>query len=1405
MSIEMSANVKFIDSDNNNSTKVDYMNSTLVEILYPKMDKWKNKKLSVYEELYPKVVAAFEKADIQLSKEPALINLFTAEEVRIAKRTPRALADLIFSQCEIYTRNKDMKPVVVGRGDYQSIGWTGNEGKNLAIYQSFGEWLSKTLLIQFEKFSAEDLANMVKLGTLYTRTGKFRSVENNPAVVDLNSGNNNYTRINFDAKTVLNSRGIERRANAKVYHAGQRLDSKVALYVMSMMIASRGAKSTNAIINSLPSLWMREDTYGAKMSKNDATRIILDNLSLAVEFKPTLHHNAAKVFPYIDMENAKQDPYDLQQMLESGILAAPDKYNVDWITTDVGAEAMMLGFCSNSEGEKCVVSIHDMSKAGKVYNRPPQAFKYLRADSPLREVSSLRIKLSNGEFAELGGIMKDVAFTNSRGLTLGSGEAPINKGVTFPHVVAKSATRTISTLRLPAELREALSKMPGGLMVNLKKALEMKIQELVDNNTLVKPGEPILSLLDGKYVVINNDSKAQTLRIVGGSVMDDLSVNAMYADTLSIKIDTHLEADDVSVKLRGLGIKLTTIPYRVKGLSQKWDILLNNEAVKGFPALIHLYTIAMGGGVFDPHGAVLTLDNGTVVDFKESTNAFTEWAKENSVKETAKYKMARSVYEKLLATTEIFNGDDMKVIDNGSKTHVIVEETMEVIYGKLPFDIEVSTPREAVGTSTLTLEQMAAIALQNKELSEKIIEEAQPRREAVVDLVEMMGNVNIPHPEAHKINVSVPSGRKELRSIIGNVAEYSLNLESSARVKEIREGLSNAEQLYAQIGMSAEEVAKDPKEAAARIKKLAGFSSDRDIFKVLHEKFPNGLALLASNFTNGPRELALYIKPKAIESLAAFSSNSGTGIALDIVALLCFITDEKNEYISGYADKVFSMITKISYGLETWVSKMVRSAGVLKKMARGGRVVMGKVKTSFHPILNSSDGIPVILINPKCPIGKLLRIKDGELVAINRTPMPFITAARVKFSVIAPECHVVVDPLTWAASNEGDADGDGIGLFNLTPYGINDEQAAEINSSLMGMGGYYFAYGKELPFADFMSYEDKWGKKNFTKISKPIATLIPVDRYGYDAALVAEHYKFNVGISYGVCSTLTFATVNKLYAGDEDLNVYLKACVVAWRLVYEGLGLSGYSEKATNFFEHLFIGVIASSKKDGKVYRSSAQKSEMYLDNCDFLGLDHDKVTQTTIEAAASQMIARLVAEADSDEGSKDEIELLKLEVKEAADYLSKAVAQRSIKGSKDAAPNDEVIDYMTEINSCLPTAVQEDEHVKQIIRRLINCRKVTSSYSRMERGAYVPESDQDWAVIYGCLRRIGQGKDPVEVGTTEDMQYGEVNTSLFVYLTERELANNLKCGFLRRYLNFGGAIYTTLISKIRDENDADE
>ena len=165
-----------------------------------------------------------------------------------------------------------------------------------------------------------------------------------------------------------------------------------------------------------------------------------------------------------------------------------------------------------------------------------------------------------------------------------------------------------------------------------------------------------------------------------------------------------------------------------------------------------------------------------------------------------------------------------------------------------------------------------------------------------------------------------------------------------------------------------------------------------------------------------------------------------------------------------------------------------------------------------------------------------------------------------------------------------DSDGDSVFGFNVSSRGVDVARGLEMNNHFMGMRGYTYAYGNEpsgWPCAEFSSYKDKWGKKAIVVpqgTAKSYVTRKDASWYIGAAERVANHYTGAVGISYGICSVLTFQAAELKYqleAGNNNVanvyKLYERTLAIVWRLLYEGLGLAGYSADAKMYFDILSI------------------------------------------------------------------------------------------------------------------------------------------------------------------------------------------------------------------------------------------
>ena len=1021
----------------------------------------------------------------------------------------------------VYTTDSKMNPKVINLGVTKSIPYEDDKHTYTTKTECLVSMYSEHFLTKLATWSGDDLAALV--GCLCVKQHRIVSVEG-PCVVI--KGNNRNTTFNFSTGSVNDGRQ-SRIANELVKVGGKDYSGRVALVALCMKVVYN-ATGARAILNEVTNLWREKINYGAQPKEGQSLFEINRGTTRPIVFKPW-----DKAFPFLQVENTNLAPSDLELSLKAGVIAAPDKYNSKWIAVGPAAKAMFLGL---KDGK--IYSIHDFSKPTKVYNRPPSSGKYTRAEMVDRRDSLLRVDLGDGSYSCGGGLYLRTAFTNSR-FGFGSGVAAIRRDLEFEYTVAKTITKEFHVLRIPSSVRALMAADLDDATSKLIEVIEGKIEKA--KGQVYAPGNPIISIMQGKYCIVKNETFAQDIRVIGGTVTRN-GVEGR-ADSVTIRLETEMVGRDQALKLRGLGKKLTTLPYDVEGLSQPWDIILNNETTKGWPALIEMFAIEKGGCTYTPEGALLTIDaTGEVIDLMTKSNTFTEWARANSVKEVISFDMARDLWDSI---SSVVANDDIKVIDIDD-TSVRIEETVEVIYGYLPYDIEIATPRESVAFSKMTMEQVGIVALQNRSWGEALMEEV--KYDNVMSIVSMITSKDC----AAHINISTTEGRDHLRNIIGVVNNY---------VSDSTPG------------------------------------SDRKLLDRFATIYPDGVDIVAQNNGN---EVSLHINGKALSAFGTFSGASATGIMLDLLTLLAYVTDVGIEDQSGLDSKIYSMTAKVSRGLRSWCDTMVKSKGIMKSMARAGDVVVGKVKTSYSPLLHSADGVPVILMHPHCPMVRMLGIEEDQIIGIQRTPMGFILCGRVKFSTTdAFVAHYTVNPLLWHAVNEGDADGDQCGGINAHKYRINTESALTINDSLMGMGGYFYCYeADDLPFFAFMSYEDKMGKKSLTKWDKPVATAIAVDKYVSDAAEVHMHYKVAVGVGYGICSALAFQTWDSMYRASGVDTDALKACVIAWRFVYESMGLGGYTPEAKVFMATLVQAARAwaagvsmyKSSQDGLYYSANSTK-----------------------------------------------------------------------------------------------------------------------------------------------------------------------------------------------------------------------
>ena len=915
-----------------------------------------------------------------------------------------------------------------------------------------------------------------------------------------------------------------RYVNAEIEIDGAAVNGTHAVFILALCCFGNSTKAIGVVVNRAVALFKRDENYGAKLTQTDLAHSVANNLQLTLEFVPSQKKNS---FPFFAINSGQQKETRLAEVLNNGEIAVVDKYNMKWMAKGVGAEAVLLGRTGN-----VVYNLNDAGKTAKVYNRPA-SIKYTFANVVGRTKSHFAVALSNGDKVySCGKKLRTVISTKRFGH--GDGVAEINPKLGFDYTVPKSLSTVFNILTLPAAMRanRTYAEVTASMLSNIKGKIEKAVGRVYGS------GDSVIefSLLTSKHVVLHNNAKAVDIRVLGGKA---IATNDFEID---VKLDVEIVGEgEQYVKLRGIGKKMTTLPYVVTGIEEDWDILLNINTLKGYPALVEMYANSFGKDCFyNSNTGVLTTPEGEV-DLTVADNAFTQWA--SKAKETiVSSVMSRSCYEANLAVIEPYLaeslealkslvdsgiGKDVYVEDNGEPDSVVLHERIQYIVGDVVFDVEVATPKESVSTTSLTLESANGLLLQDRLLGEAVMSDMTTKLKGTKSLVESFMNLG----ELPTFNVRTQAGRDGIKA--------------------------------------AFKVA--PAESGE-------FVNHRVMLNELKIAFPNGFVVESPTQTG---KISFEIHPCALSAFGGFTGNgSATREVAEVINFIYFITDRIGAEAS--VDRAINkMCGELSNTLKWWATNLVQSSSVMKKFTRSGSLIGGKVRTTYSPLCNSrevigKDGVvftlPVVAINPDGPMATFLGVKSGDVVGFWRTPMPFMTACIVIKDESVPVGHVSVAPEVFHAGTEGDCDGDGITLMNLSKYGVNYDRAAKINSSLMGSQGYYYMYGSKLPYYGFASYDDKWGtKKSLTIWDKPVVTTMSVDEYGEGAVKVAQHYKFNVGTSYAVCSQLIFATANQLYKEPEGetFQTMLKATVLAWRGIYEGLGLSGYSPEASEVFNVL--------------------------------------------------------------------------------------------------------------------------------------------------------------------------------------------------------------------------------------------
>jgi hypothetical protein len=1096
-----------------------------------------------------------------------------------------------------------------------------------------------------DKISDADIASILCL---------LCSGERKDNVVVMPANNGGYS-VEVDSLCLTGPNGLEKKAVSTISVKGKAMSSRSAFLLLALQIFcldEADLYKVPALISAVPGLWETDTDYG--VTGNDASLELKKGASASIAF---VQDKEGFKFPYMNLQNAEMDP----GQVEFDRVVLMDKNAKRAFYSEAAANACGIFAASvvpapdmpllkgqwtlNDTGVKLNKKAKKLEAGAKALNRVTQSWKLQYADlvdkntgKSLRTVSKFGMRLCTGEVRYVEGQLVDVGVAKMS-LGSGSGVAFMHPDFALTYSLPKTKKGLVSFKDCTGEVLEKYQAIVSpnhegffAFLSDIEKTLEA-----IPQDKIFEPGDIVASFDYGSGNVrplFTNDLDNQKFVVIGSKVKKPLIRGKDYKpDHVSIQLKIKVIKTGQYSKLRAYGSKATTFSsanyawFDESGNSVPCpaNVIYNNETRKGNGMELSLYAhqdwIKKAYGWGDDSGCHLIVEGVNPVDNKkidltDPFNEVNEWVQKTTKRMKVQVWMAEDEYAFSAFAAETAKERDpsyeftWRVVDT-KPGMVLVEEDIEILVGKCALNFEISTADESVTTSELTPEMMAGMYLVCPKLVESLYAEALPVRAALLGLVRM---AKMESSTAFKV---LTKNQKDLAAFQERIATVCPNLNG---VK------------------------------------------DADFLAILDQAFePEGgdLRIKAQSFGEGDVQMVINIK--TIRSTMTFISGTADQIAQEILGCLRFLATCKLD-MKGLDSVTYNLVSRLGKSLTSWIGEALRSKGLLKKMSRSSKcLVGGKVRSIYDPRLQSDeDGLPKVMVNPECAITKrlcknadgswneryvdsivldtkeeleafkankevkVLKVKkiendvhivshecvdgeqmtvykkyfkyevlfvdfnllEGSVVTAQRIPMFMPVFCKVVLAKDIETSHVAILPSVWAQGNSGDSDGDGIGLINASIRSITIEEAVKANQSPMGLAGYVELYRhSKIPFADFIESPNK--KSLIRSSGQVYATFLPhhtcnefVDENTGHIGLiqthinVRSHYMFNVGTGYGIASALTcwaaLMAQNPYWAKDTaKMQAIQKAVMISWVLIYEGLGLSGYTAAAKEFFDVL--------------------------------------------------------------------------------------------------------------------------------------------------------------------------------------------------------------------------------------------
>lgn len=932
-------------------------------------------------------------------------------------------------------------------------------------------------------------------------------------------------------------------------------------------------------------LWVVEDdTYGRRPEGTETLRLMHDYSCKSLD-SGRFFKEVSQRYPFFVLKNGRLSTNSMSFFMNQGVPVVPDKQLTSTVYFGPGAEAQGVRLVKKGD-DYHVTSLFEVAPP-KGPNRLSQAFGGSKADSehPLRpiEESPLGFETSVG-VSKQKGIKVRVALTNSAA-NPGSGPALANRnvfdpvtgkisGFAMPYAVKRTEQTSISAYQVPKRVESVMRQRAlaaEGSEDNWMVYLIPEIVTFIKSQDVIgktfKSGEIVLNVWSknplNSVPVINIKGKNQTLRLDGIKVYMD----AQYNNKINIDAAFMMVEHDCNVKLRGMGIKATTLlqdyTFFAEDESDKEFVeTLNDpytapEVLFPFETIKSIHAAALCGFVDDTvakfiesgtpvgsldHPCILVEghklvfnfldgnDENYIVDLTELDNEFYQWKENNTKNVWIEYTVAQNFFEHFKAANEdneeLWNSSikDVEYFDvedycewMGTFTSRAVRFKIytQVLTCNLYLNVEVSTARE-----------------QGARKQSKLAEE-----------MAVTSTINFSE------GMSMWEGAKGIRSGINSVIKMLTDSPSTNMDGRIQVDLNDSE-------IVQDWIFEDTKEGVKTVK-------GRELFYRLDKMYPEGIVFNLEGYegiTGSDERKSLLIIPNAMLQVGNFDdSGSADGLVQDIVNLIYAIAVAPEDRGDAWLYALKGHVAKIRASWKSWAGlkpgekATAQSASLLKKAGRSNPLeIPCKVMTSWDTFLDNKEGeLPVMAVHPDDDNVKqllqkaLLEVKPGESIIVKVTRVPMIMGLKCQLRVTkkAKIAYGMLSPLYWSASNEGDADGDGMSYGACFKDTL--KQALDYNNSVNSFMGYFTRYGRRIadtPFADFVSLKDAWSKKLQNPVNvgilngvvkakahKPVIEMTSIKNWKMFADDIQYHYQRRVGSGYGCASIASFMLAEAKY------------------------------------------------------------------------------------------------------------------------------------------------------------------------------------------------------------------------------------------------------------------------------------